>query len=128
MRTITKSVFQTNKANTSEQKLRGGYYTPLALATYLASWALRTGNESILEPSCGDGNFIEALLQRFSTLSKSRKKRIAKIIAIELEDQELLKAQHRAEKHPNASNQHIEYQWICDDFFSAYSNLGTAKK
>ncbi len=123
MRTITKPTFQTNKSNTSEQKLRGGYYTPLSLATYLASWAIRTGDESILEPSCGDGNFIEALLQRFSTMSKSRKKRAAKIIAIEIEDQELQKAQHRAEQYPNASNQHIEYQWLCNDFFSAYSDL-----
>ncbi|TAE30892.1 MAG: hypothetical protein EAZ92_03450 [Candidatus Kapaibacterium sp.] len=123
MSTITKPTFQTNKSNTSEQKLRGGYYTPLSLATYLASWAIRTGSESILEPSCGDGNFIEALLQRFSTMSKSRKKRTAKIIAIEIESQELQKAQHRTEQYPNASNQHIEYQWLCDDFFCAYSDL-----
>ena len=47
--------------NETEQKLRGGYYTPLDLATYIARWATEKGAQSVLEPSCGDGIFIEAL-------------------------------------------------------------------
>jgi adenine-specific DNA methylase len=47
--------------NETEQKLRGGYYTPLDLAAYIARWATEEGPRAILEPSCGDGIFIEAL-------------------------------------------------------------------
>jgi adenine-specific DNA-methyltransferase len=47
--------------NESEQKLRGGYYTPLDLAVYISQWVLEKNPKTILEPSCGDGIFIEAL-------------------------------------------------------------------
>ncbi len=47
--------------NESEQKLRGGYYTPLDLAAYIARWALAKSPEHVLEPSCGDGIFIQAI-------------------------------------------------------------------
>ena len=47
--------------NESEQKLRGGYYTPLDLATYIARWTLAKKPQHVLEPSCGDGVFIQAI-------------------------------------------------------------------
>ncbi len=47
--------------NESEQKLRGGYYTPPDLATYISRWTLGKNPQHILEPSCGDGVFIQAV-------------------------------------------------------------------
>jgi adenine-specific DNA-methyltransferase len=47
--------------NESGQKLRGGYYTPLDLAQFLASWVKEIDPKTILEPSCGDGAFFSAL-------------------------------------------------------------------
>lgn len=47
--------------NESDQKLRGGYYTPLDLASYITRWVLEKRPESLLEPSCGDGVFVQAL-------------------------------------------------------------------
>ena len=49
------------KVNESATKLRGGYYTPLDLAVYISRWATEKSPETILEPSCGDGVFVEAL-------------------------------------------------------------------
>ncbi|WDG41920.1 N-6 DNA methylase [Pseudomonas synxantha] len=46
--------------NETEQKLRGGYYTPLDIATFLARWVKQSGARVILEPSCGDGVFLKA--------------------------------------------------------------------
>lgn len=34
--------------NESEQKLRGGYYTPLDLAAYIARWALAKSPQHVL--------------------------------------------------------------------------------
>jgi type I restriction-modification system DNA methylase subunit len=46
--------------NESAQKLRGGYYTPLDLATYITRWTLENNPRTLLEPSCGDGVFVQA--------------------------------------------------------------------
>lgn len=47
--------------NESAQKLRGGYYTPLDLAAYITRWTLENNPKTLLEPSCGDGIFVQAL-------------------------------------------------------------------
>lgn len=46
----------------SKDKLRGGFYTPAAIASFILKWAFN-GNTSldILEPSCGDGVFLEEI-------------------------------------------------------------------
>ncbi len=45
----------------SAHKLRGGYYTPPAIADFLVRWGLGCQPRDVLEPSCGDGAFLEAL-------------------------------------------------------------------
>src|SRR5262249_49472639 len=45
-----------------------GYYTPHALAAWLCAWAVRTSRDRILEPSCGDGVFLEAAALRLRDL------------------------------------------------------------
>ncbi len=42
------------------QKLRGGYYTPPAIAQFLAEWVSAAGPK-LLEPSCGDGAILRYL-------------------------------------------------------------------
>lgn len=46
---------------TLARKRRGGYYTPPALAVFLARWVLAGRPREVLEPSCGDGAFFIAL-------------------------------------------------------------------
>jgi len=46
----------------SAKKLRGGFYTPEPLAAFILKWGINgSANSDILEPSCGDGVFIEQL-------------------------------------------------------------------
>lgn len=45
----------------SSQKLSGSYYTPYWLAEFIMRWVLSSGAKSILEPSCGDGIFFDAI-------------------------------------------------------------------
>jgi adenine-specific DNA methylase len=47
--------------NETEEKLRGGYYTPAILAEFIIRYAITNNNVSVLEPSCGDGAFIKAI-------------------------------------------------------------------
>jgi adenine-specific DNA methylase len=51
------------KAAASPDKVRGGYYTPAAVARFLARW-VRAAGPKILEPSCGDGAILRELGDR----------------------------------------------------------------
>ncbi len=51
-----------SKAAPTDDKLRGGYYTPAPLAEFVASWVAQAGPR-LLEPSCGDGNILEHLFR-----------------------------------------------------------------
>jgi adenine-specific DNA methylase len=48
------------KTAASADKVRGGYYTPAAVARFLARW-VRAAGPKILEPSCGDGAILREL-------------------------------------------------------------------
>lgn len=50
--------------NASDRKLRGAYYTPPAIAKFILQWGINgSSDSSILEPSCGEGVFLEILAQ-----------------------------------------------------------------
>jgi adenine-specific DNA methylase len=75
--------------NESAQKLRGGYYTPVDLAVFLAQWVKEINPKRVLEPSCGDGIFLDAL-------SKVGGFKKASIAGFELEPDEAEKSKTRA--------------------------------
>ena len=77
--------------NESSTKLRGGYYTDLDIAIFLTRWALQAQPKRLLEPSCGDGAFIEAVGQ----LNHSSLRDLA---AFEIDRSEAAKASRRARK------------------------------
>ena len=54
--------------NIDSKKLRGGYYTPQAIADFICNWAITKPTQKVLEPSCGDGIFIESAIRRFIEL------------------------------------------------------------
>ena len=42
----------------SRQKKLGQFFTPEAVASELVNWAVRKGQDRLLDPSCGDGQFL----------------------------------------------------------------------
>lgn len=44
----------------TSQKRSGAYYTPDGVARSLVSWAVRRSSDRMLDPSCGDGIFLQA--------------------------------------------------------------------
>ncbi|MFN0312445.1 Eco57I restriction-modification methylase domain-containing protein [Kurthia sp. ISK08] len=50
------------RKDATEQKLAGRYYTPYNLAQFIIDWGMDQNITNILEPSCGDGVFLEALV------------------------------------------------------------------
>lgn len=76
----------------SSDKLRGGYYTPPALARFLARWAIRSSTDRVLEPSCGDGRILAAAADRFSELGRAPNLLREKLLGVELLETEARKA------------------------------------
>jgi tRNA1(Val) A37 N6-methylase TrmN6 len=50
------------------KKQTGSFYTESKIARWLVKWAIRNPNDSVLEPSFGEGIFIEQALARFQLL------------------------------------------------------------
>ncbi len=78
------------KKDSSEQKLRGAYYTPIQLANSIVSFFASEKFNRVLEPSCGDGVFLDA----FSNCNMLEN--LEKIIAVEIEKDEIEKIQTRS--------------------------------
>ena len=57
------------KSKKSFDKLRGGYYTPQAITEFICKWIINKNTKNILEPSCGDGNFLKAIVERQEKLN-----------------------------------------------------------
>ncbi|MFT3932804.1 MAG: class I SAM-dependent methyltransferase [Chitinophagaceae bacterium] len=88
-----------NKAteeNIDAKKMRGGYYTPQPIADFICNWAITKPTNKILEPSCGDGNFIEAAIKRLLALGVPQNQLFGLVKGIELVDIEADKSKKRA--------------------------------
>jgi adenine-specific DNA-methyltransferase len=110
------------KEKLDAQKLRGGYYTPKEIAQFICKWAIDENTGSVLEPSCGDGNFVEEVILRFKDLGIKDKQLASRVTGVELIEEEALKAQKRA-KDLGVSSTAI----INSDFFNYLDSKGTKK-
>lgn len=52
----------------SARKERGAFFTPPALCRYVAEWALRSPDDRVLEPSCGEAAFLLAVGEQLNRL------------------------------------------------------------
>lgn len=73
-------------------KLRGGYYTPKKISEFISQWAIRSKNDTVLEPSCGDGSFLSAIADRFKDIGASMQEIRQNVIGVELYEEEARKA------------------------------------
>ena len=67
------------KKDSSKQKLRGAYYTPLQLSEAMVRLFASENISNVLEPSCGDGVFLDSLM------NLNLLKKINKLTAVEIE-------------------------------------------
>ncbi|NVO11442.1 MAG: class I SAM-dependent methyltransferase [Bacteroidales bacterium] len=94
----------------TSEKLRGGFYTPEPIAEFILRWGINGSSDfDILEPSCGDGVFLEQL--------KELKSKYNSITAIELDETEAQKA-NRID---------LKNKQIINDDFHTYCNNTTQR-
>lgn len=53
------------------RKARGAFFTPPEVAAYVARWAVRSGSDRVLEPSCGEAAFLLAAYERMNALPEA---------------------------------------------------------
>lgn len=94
------------KKNSSEQKLRGAYYTPFDLVQMMVEFATQRSFSSVLEPSCGDGVFLDCLLEQGAPEKVT-------ITAVEIEPGEAAKVSGKYEHCKSITV-------LCEDFFDFY--------
>jgi len=103
------------KQDSTEQKLRGAYYTPLQLSNAMVKLFAAENIARVLEPSCGDGVFLDSMQEQHLL------EQVKKFTAVELDTTEAKKVKI---KYKSAQNVEV----VNDDFFSFYNkNISKAK-
>ena len=67
----------------SRQRARGAFYTPSSAAEFMAAWVLEDSPRTVLEPSFGDGIFLDALNKVSIDLGLTP----ARVIGVEIDQQ-----------------------------------------
>lgn len=92
--------------NATAEKLRGGFYTPEPIASFILKWGINGSSDyEILEPSCGDGVFLEEL--------KENNHKFKSVTAIEFDEVEADKADKIKLKNTNVIN--TDFHLYCNE-------------
>lgn len=97
--------------NATKQKLRGGFYSPKTISDFILRWAFN-GNKhcDILEPSAGDGVFVESLVDG--------KYQYNSVTAIEIETEEAIKIRKIPAKNLSVFEQ--DFHKYCNNTNDSY--------
>lgn len=97
-----------DKSKQTSQKLRGGYYTPIKIAEFISHWVIEPARfQTVLEPSAGDGVFIETLKQLNTDVE---------VTAIEILEEEASKISGKIDGYPNFRVENIDFY----DFYEKF--------
>ena len=102
------------KVKPTDQKLRGGYYTPAVVAEFLAAWAIQSDSARVLEPSCGDGAMLSTALARLRALGAKEFSIVQCVLGVEIDEGEAEKARARIGANDRLLRDCVKTQ----DFFS----------
>ena len=107
--------------------MRGGYYTPPEIATFLVQWALNGSekNRTVLEPSMGDGAFILPLVKELSRRGLAKDEIARSVYGIELFEQEVSRVKNSLNIDKFDSR---KFNFFSGDFFSIINGALKDKK
>lgn len=98
----------------AQQKLRGAFFTPDEVCRFITNWAIRDKTDLVLEPSCGEANFLVSSGRRLRALGLDRDAIGKHLYGIELHEPSVtsaLDALHR---------EHLAAVIEVGDFFDSY--------
>jgi adenine-specific DNA methylase len=65
------ALFPLSGASAEARKGRGAFFTPQAIAAFLVRWAVRSADDTLFEPSCGEAIFLTEGVARVRELGRS---------------------------------------------------------
>ena len=89
------STLSETEDSATARKARGAFFTPHELSDYLARWAIRSVNDVVLEPSCGEAQFLLSSLKRLQFLGASQFDASEQVVGCELHEQSAVAARNR---------------------------------
>jgi adenine-specific DNA methylase len=92
------------------RKARGAFFTPPAITRFIIDWAIRNADDTVLEPSAGDAEFMVAAVERLRELSDSPAAR-PRVDGVEIHAYSAKFGQDRVAEHGG------EAQILVSDFF-----------
>jgi adenine-specific DNA-methyltransferase len=70
------------------RKARGAFFTPPAIADYLAEWAVEGDpNATVLDPTCGEAVFLEAAGRKLAALGATREDLRAQVLGVDMHEE-----------------------------------------
>jgi adenine-specific DNA-methyltransferase len=93
------------------RKARGAFFTPAELCRYVTDWAIRSGDDDVLEPSCGEAAFLLAAGERLDTLAQATGAIRGRLDGVELH----ARSAREAERLVRAAGHDVQVQ--VSDFF-----------
>lgn len=82
-------------ADTAElRKARGAFFTPESITRYVADWAIREANDTVLEPSAGDAAFLVEAVRRLHELGVE----VPQVDGVEIHEHSARTAQSRVKE------------------------------
>lgn len=76
-------------------KARGAFFTPLEISRFISNWAIRSGSDRVLEPSCGDAAFLLPGAARLVELGTSPKDLPERLYGVDIHGPSVVEANTR---------------------------------
>lgn len=81
------------------RKARGAFFTPAVVAEHIVEWAVRDPRDRVLEPSCGEAEFLIAAGARVKALTRDDATTSPEIFGIEIHHESAERARARVREH-----------------------------
>lgn len=95
-------------------KEKGAFYTPPSMARFLVSWGIRSADDTVLDPSCGDGEFLIQALRRLRELGAKNQDAAEQVRGVEFDATAAEQAKDGIRKESSGGTPHVAVA----DFFS----------
>ena len=103
-------------------KERGAFYTPPSMAEFLVRWAVRSPSEVVLDPSCGDGEFLSQTARRLIQLGATGDQAARQVIGVDFNPEAAAQSTYRVREETTSD---ASPQVLTADFFSCRPSTRT---
>lgn len=77
------------------RKGRGAFFTPDELSSFIVDWAITAPDQAVLEPSCGNGDFLLAAARRLKALGATDRQVNGNVVGYEIHGESVVGARSK---------------------------------